>query len=295
MNHQGQCLCGTVRYEVDGPLESMTHCHCSMCRKHHGAPFATYVRARFAGFRWVAGQDNIERFTTETGGVRSFCRTCGSVTPILMEGPGIVLIPAGNLDGELGIKPERHIFTGSKASWYEIRDSLPQFEEFPPEFGMKGVQRPAVETKEGVAQGSCLCGEVAYEVEGPPDLFMYCHCSRCRRGRSAAHGANMFFDPSKFRWLRGEALVRHYKVPEAQRFSVQFCVKCGSAAPRHGAGVPVTLVPAGTLDTPINAKPNARIFVASKAPWLELFDDVARFDEMPPREVMAAARATPPR
>lgn len=106
----------------------------------------------------------------------------------------------------------------------------------------------------------------------------------------------MFFNPSKFRWLRGESLVKHYKVPEAQRFSVQFCEKCGSGLPRHGGTmVPVTLVPAGTLDTPINLKPNARIFVASKAPWLELFDDVARFDEMPPREVMAAARATPPR
>lgn len=293
--NSGQCLCGAVKYEVDGPFASMTHCHCSMCRKHHGAPFATYVSAPLAGFRWVSGQDSINKYTTESGGVRSFCSTCGSVTPIFMEGHGIVLIPAGNLDGELGIKPERHIFTGSKAPWYEIRDSLPQFEEYPPEFGMKGVERPTVPAQPGVSHGSCLCGEVAYEVEGPPDLFMYCHCSRCRRGRSAAHGANLFFDPSKFHWLRGESLVKHYKVPEATRFSVQFCEKCGSGLPRHGGGAPVTLVPAGTLDTPIDMKPMARIFVGSKAPWLELFDDVPRFEEMPPREVMAAARAAPPR
>jgi hypothetical protein len=57
----------------------------------------------------------------------------------------------------------------------------------------------------------------------------------------------------------------------------------------------VTLVPAGTLDTPIDMKPMARIFVGSKAPWLDLFDDVARFEEMPPREVMDAMRATAPR
>ena len=293
--NQGQCLCGTVRYEVDGPFDSMTHCHCSMCRKHHGAPFATYVGAPLAGFRWVSGQDNIGKYTTESGGTRSFCSTCGSVTPIFMDAHGLVLIPAGNLDGELGITPQRHFFTGSKAAFYEIRDSLPQFEEYPPEFGMKGVERPAVVAKEGMSQGSCLCGSVAYEVEGPPQLFMYCHCSRCRRGRSAAHGANMFFDPAKFRWLRGEALVKHYKVPESQRFSVQFCEKCGAGLPRHGGGSPVTLVPAGTLDTPINVKPTARIFVASKAPWLEIFDDVARYDEMPPRELMAGARPSPPR
>ena len=105
----------------------------------------------------------------------------------------------------------------------------------------------------------------------------------------------MFFDPSKFRWLRGESLVKHYRVPEAVRFSVQFCAKCGSGVPRHGTAVPVTLVPAGTLDTPIDLKPNARIFVGSKAPWLDLYDDLARFEEMPPREVMAAARANQPR
>ncbi|MBS0417638.1 MAG: GFA family protein [Proteobacteria bacterium] len=292
---QGQCLCGTVRYEVSGPFGSMTHCHCSMCRKHHGAPFATYVSAPLGAFRWICGEDAVAQFKTESGGMRSFCNHCGSVTPIFEHERGMVFIPAGNLDGELGIKPQRHIFVGSKAPWYEIRDALPQHEEWPPGWDMKVTERPAVVPKEGVAQGSCLCGEVAYEVEGKPDLFMLCHCSRCRRGRSAGHGANMFFQPAKFRWIRGESLVKHYKVPEAQRFTVSFCSKCGSGVPRHGAGLPVALVPAATLDTPIDAKPMARIFVASKAPWLDLYDDVPRYDELPPPEVMAAARPTPPR
>jgi hypothetical protein len=57
----------------------------------------------------------------------------------------------------------------------------------------------------------------------------------------------------------------------------------------------VTLVPAGTLDTSVGLKPMARIFVGSKAPWLDLFDEVARFEELPPHEVMAAMRAAPPR
>src|SRR3954464_15499956 len=108
--NQGQCLCGTVRYEVDGPFQSMTHCHCSMCRKHHGAPFATYVSAPLAGFRWLSGQDAVVKFTA----TRTFCSTCGSVAPFFEEERGIVLIPAGNLEGELGIRPERHIFTASK-------------------------------------------------------------------------------------------------------------------------------------------------------------------------------------
>ena len=281
--NQGQCLCGTVRYEVDGPFASMMNCHCSMCRKHHGAPYATFVSAPLAGFRWVAGQDGISKFTTQSGGSRSFCQLCGSVTPMLLDDAGIVLCPAGNLDGDLGIKPQAHIFTGSKASWYEITDSLPQHVEYPPEFGMSGVERPTVEPKEGVIQGSCLCGEVAFEIEGTPERLMYCHCSRCRRARSAAHGANLFFDPEQLRWLRGESLVKHYKDPTARFFAVSFCEKCGSGAPRANREHKVAFTPAGVLDTDPGIKPLARIFVGSKAGWLDLTDNVPRFEELPPR------------
>jgi hypothetical protein len=281
--NQGQCLCGTVRYEVDGPFASMMNCHCSMCRKHHGAPYATVVSAPLAGFRWISGQDAISSFTTESGGARSFCRTCGSVTPMLLDDAGVVLCPAGNLDGELGIKPQAHIFTGSKASWYNITDSLPQHEAFPPEFGMSGVERPTVEPKEGVIQGSCLCGAVAFEIEGTAERLMYCHCSRCRRGRSAAHGANLFFKPQQLRWLRGESLVKYYKDPTSRFFGVSFCEKCGSGAPRGNPEHKVAYVPAGVLDTDPGIKPLARIFVGSKAGWLDLTDDVPRFEEMPPR------------
>ena len=280
---QGQCLCGTVRYEIDGPFASMMSCHCSMCRKHHGAPFATFVSAPLEGFRWISGEDSITTYTTPSGGSRSFCKVCSSVTPILMSKMGLVLCPAGNLDGDLGIKPQAHIFTGSKASWYEITDSLPQHEEFPPEFGMSGVQRPKVEPKPGVIQGSCLCGEVAFEIEGTPERLMFCHCSRCRRARSAAHGANLFFKPDQMRWVRGESLVKNYKDPSARFFSVSFCEKCGSGAPRASREFPVAYVPAGTLDTDPGIKPTARIFVGSKASWVEISDRMPQFEEAPPR------------
>lgn len=280
--YQGQCLCGTVRYEVDGPFASMMNCHCSMCRKHHGAPYATFVSAPLAGFRWVAGQDCIAKFTTESGGSRSFCPVCGSVTPMLMDDAGIVLCPAGNLDGDLGIKPQAHMFTGSKAPWYDITDSLPQHEAYPPEFGMSGVDRPTVEPKEGVIQGSCLCGEIAFEIEGAPDRLFYCHCSRCRRARSAAHGANLFFKPEQLRWVRGESLVKSFKDPTARFFATAFCEKCGSGMPQANRDAKVAYTPAGGLDTDPGIKPLARIFVGSKASWLDLTDGVPRFEERPP-------------
>ena len=279
----GQCLCGAVRYEVNGPFMSMANCHCSMCRKHHGAPFATFVSASVDSFRWISGEDSICEYKTEAGGTRPFCRTCGSVTPIFMREMGLVACPAGNLDGELDMKPTSHFFAASKASWYSITDSLPQHAGFPPEFGGGlGIERPTVAPKVGVIQGSCLCGEVAFEIEGAPDRLWYCHCSRCRRARSAAHGANLFFKPDQFRWVRGESLVKFYKDPNARFFSTAFCEKCGSAAPRVSRERGLGFVPAGTLDTDPGSVPRARIFVGSKASWVDITDAIPQFEELPP-------------
>ncbi len=129
---KGQCLCGAVRYEIEGPFTNLLHCHCSMCRKHHGSAFATFAAAPLAGYRITAGAGEIRRYDSSPGVHRSFCGKCGSVLPEAMEAIGLVIGPAGNLEGELGIEPQLHMFTGSKAPWYSITDGLPQFEEYPP-------------------------------------------------------------------------------------------------------------------------------------------------------------------
>ena len=56
----GSCFCGTVKYEASGPFNQMMSCHCSMCRKHHGSAFATYVSSSSDSFRWTAGEDAIK-------------------------------------------------------------------------------------------------------------------------------------------------------------------------------------------------------------------------------------------
>lgn len=56
---RGSCLCGSVRYEVGGPVHDVHHCHCSMCRKAHGAAFSTFARLDAAAFRVVAGADQV--------------------------------------------------------------------------------------------------------------------------------------------------------------------------------------------------------------------------------------------
>ena len=279
---RGACLCGTVQYEIAGPFSLMMHCHCSMCRKHHGASFATFVAAPYEGFRWLAGEDAVVSYPSSEHGRRSFCRHCGSVTPTLLPDAGLAIAPAGNLEGELDIAPQFHAFVGSKAPYYRITDSLPQHEAMPPEFGGgAGIERPRVEPRQGVIQGSCLCGAVAYTVRNPQRMY-HCHCSRCRRGRSAAHATNVFLKLEDLAFERGEELVAQYKVPDAQFFTVAFCTRCGSGAPRVARDRGFATVPAGTLDTDPGELPLQHIYIGSKAPWFEIADDLPRYREMPP-------------
>jgi hypothetical protein len=129
---RGSCLCGQVNYELDGGIELINHCHCSMCRKAHGAAFGSFLHASSAGFRWSSGEGLVERYQSSAGNVRAFCRVCGSNMPVV-ENANHVIIPAGTLDDDPGVRPVVNIFAGFKAPWFDITDSLPQFHEFPPD------------------------------------------------------------------------------------------------------------------------------------------------------------------
>ncbi len=279
---RGTCLCGAVRYEFTAAFELMMHCHCSMCRKHHGAPFATFAAAPFTAFRWLSGEHEVAAFASSEHGRRFHCRRCGSVTPTLLPEAGFAIAPAGGLETDPGIRPQAHMFVGSKAPWYTIADSLPQHEGNPPEFGGgTGIVRPSVEARAGFAAGSCLCGEVAYEFREALRMY-HCHCSRCRRARSAAHTTNLLAKLDDFAFTRGRSLVAEYKIPEALRFTVAFCTACGGKAPFVSQARGAAIVPAGTLDSDPGLRPQAHIYVASKAPWFEIADRLPQYAEGPP-------------
>ena len=110
---QGTCLCSGIAWEVSGDFTRMSHCHCSRCRKAHGAAFATFIAASADGFRWLRGRELIQRGEPTPGGVRPFCSRCGSVVAT-EPANARVFIPAGCLDDDPGIRPERHIFVASK-------------------------------------------------------------------------------------------------------------------------------------------------------------------------------------
>jgi hypothetical protein len=277
---KGSCLCGDVRYRLDGDYTFVASCHCSMCRKHHGAAFATYVGIPVAGFQWLAGEDKVVVYRSSPGRTRGFCRACGSVVPQGNPKGETMVVPAGNLDDDFDAPPQAHVFVASKAPWYEITDGLPRFDAYPPGYDdpvVNHVERPP-ETRDAVA-GSCLCGTVRFELVGEPLLFVNCHCSRCRRGRSSAHASNLFFLPEQIRWPNGEGSVTAYKFPEAERFGVNFCKTCGSAVPRVVAKIGRVNVPGGSLDSHPGVTPSTHIYVGSKAPWFEISDELPQNEE----------------
>ena len=78
--------------------------------------------------------------------------------------------------------------------------------------------------------GSCLCGAVAYEIDGDFESFYLCHCDHCRKDSGSAHSANLFSSTASLKWLRGENKVTRFTLPST-RHSRSFCSICGSAAP----------------------------------------------------------------
>ena len=95
---KGSCLCGGVQYEIAGEINLMANCHCSMCRKHHGAAFVTFVGVNAADFRWVKGEDLLVRYQSSPGHNRAFCRVCGSSLPDADPAATDFFLPAGTLD-----------------------------------------------------------------------------------------------------------------------------------------------------------------------------------------------------
>lgn len=278
----GSCLCGAVRYELDGPFGQLTHCHCSVCRKHHGAPFASFVASPLKGFRFVAGEHHVSRYDSSPTWYRPFCLTCGSVLPTRMPEHDVIVSPAGSLEGDLGLRPGKHMFVASKAPWYDISDELPQYAEYPPDmFGAPAGGREPEPASTGCTGGSCVCGKVAFEYEGAPLRMLNCHCSRCRKARSAAHTTNLFVPLDSFRFRHGEELVRDFHLPGARYFGVAFCSVCGSDVPRKSQERKVAVIPAGGLDSDPGMRPSAHIFVGSKAAWFEITGDLPQFQEMP--------------
>jgi hypothetical protein len=134
MIHKGSCLCGKVRYEIHGALTGVLNCHCSDCRKAHGAAFRTRATVQSKDFIWLSGEELVSHHEASPGEFRTFCSVCGAnlVTKFTKK-PEVYGFALGTLDSDPGVKPECHVFVSDKAPWHDITDGLPQYAEYPPQ------------------------------------------------------------------------------------------------------------------------------------------------------------------
>jgi hypothetical protein len=129
-------------------------------------------------------------------------------------------------------------------------------------------------------KGSCLCGAVAYEVDGPLGDITYCHCSRCRKAGGAAFAAVSAVNTADFRIVKGQDALKTYRTDGGvERI---FCSHCGSPLITKRATQPeIVRLRIGSLDTPVGKKVATHIFVGSKADWDDILDAAPQHMERP--------------
>jgi hypothetical protein len=125
---RGSCLCGRVMYQLTSDIKSTSHCHSLMCRKAHGAAFATYGSVLKEAHSFTAGSQLLASYASSAEVTRTFCSVCGS--PMLWHSKGgfadWVSFPLATLDTPYTPPKQRHIHIASKAPWFQIEDGWPQ-------------------------------------------------------------------------------------------------------------------------------------------------------------------------
>lgn len=127
--YKGSCLCVAITFEAGDFDPEPAHCHCTMCRKFHGAAFGTLVEAE--AFRLLSGEEHLRHYTGHNGTVRTFCDVCGS--SIAFRGSDDPELPyelaISLFDEALPIRFHAHIYMDYSANWFDMTDHLPRFAE----------------------------------------------------------------------------------------------------------------------------------------------------------------------
>jgi hypothetical protein len=134
-------------------------------------------------------------------------------------------------------------------------------------------------------KGSCLCGQVKYELSAELGDFGYCHCTSCRKASGSAHAANAPIGRADFRLCEGDNVIREFESSPG-KFRA-FCSNCGSPIYAYLSATPNVLrIRLGSLDTPFSKQPMAHTFVSDKAPWEPIVDGIPQFEAWAPKAAL---------
>lgn len=129
-------------------------------------------------------------------------------------------------------------------------------------------------------QGSCLCGAIRYEIRGEIGAIVKCHCQRCRKATGTAFATNASVKKADFYLLSGAEHLKKY--PSSATTERCFCAECGSPIIATKAEAPdIYRLRLGTLDTALTHKPVQHVFVADKAEWDDITDDLPQAAQFP--------------
>lgn len=128
--YTGSCLCGGVKYKVKGPIKFVAHDHCSICRRAHGAAFATWcgVKSEVDQFQIIVGKENLTSYKSTKEAERQFCKICGSQLFFRSQNwPGEVHFTRASVEQEMTDKPKAHVYFSDRANWLDCKDNLPKY------------------------------------------------------------------------------------------------------------------------------------------------------------------------
>jgi len=127
--YHGSCLCRRVKFQVTGFSPQAANCHCTMCRKFHGAAFGTLVPVK--ELEWVSGLDLLKEYVAPNGTIRSFCGECGSSIGFRVKGADInsIELAIGTFDEDIPVEVNGQIYTKFKANWTNLHEGLDVYPE----------------------------------------------------------------------------------------------------------------------------------------------------------------------
>jgi len=126
----GACFCRSVRFEVSLPTLACGHCHCSMCRRSHGAGFVTWVIVPSRQLNITAGSQSLVRHQSSDHGGRRFCGVCGSsLFGDSTRTPDLAYVVLANLEGAIDRVPEFHSCFPDRVAWIDVADDLERLDD----------------------------------------------------------------------------------------------------------------------------------------------------------------------
>lgn len=126
MQRRGSCLCGAVRFHIDGPMRAVVACHCRQCRKTHGH-YAAYSAVPAAALT-LESEDSLRWYRSSEQAERGFCGQCGASLFWRRHEAETISVAAGALDEPTGLRLAGHIFTDDAGDYYTLADGLPAHE-----------------------------------------------------------------------------------------------------------------------------------------------------------------------